>query len=148
MSLNELKCNKKLFVSCQRLLIWETLTCSWRNVTTADVLPRFSRQPMERRRGNFSFHPSFVPQLEQSSWEAVIWKVFFSSGSLRSPHFLPPYKITSRFFLLSCFLVFFHSILLKVKTWGATRMLQTQAMWSSNVPPPSLNCYWTAVGQL
>ncbi len=76
-SLNKLKCNKKLFVSCQRLLIWETLTCSWRNVTTADVLPRFSRQPMERRRGNFSFHPSFVPQLEQSSWEAVIWKDFF-----------------------------------------------------------------------
>lgn len=148
MSVNKLKCNKKLFVSCQRLLIWETLTCSWRNVATADVLPRFSRQPMEKRRVNFSFHPSsFVPQLEQSSWEAVNWKVF-PSRSLRSPLFLSPYKITSRFFLLRCFLVFFHCILFKDKTWGAARMLQTQAVWSSNVPPPFLNCYWLAVGQL
>ncbi len=148
MSVNKLKCNKKLFVSCQRLLIWETLTCSWRNVATADVLPRFSRQPMEKRRVNFSFHPSsFVPQLEQSSWEAVNWKVF-PSRSLRSPLFLSPYKITSRFFLLSCFLVFF------IAFYSKTRLEELQGCYKPKLcdpvmsPPPFLNCYWMAVGQL
>lgn len=103
----------------------------------------------KKRRGNFSFHPSsFVPRLEQTRWEAVNWNVF--------PLWIPAFTTfrptvqnhISFFFLFSCFLFFFHTILFRDKTRRATRMLQTQAVWSSNVPPPFLLCYWLAVGQL
>lgn len=57
MSVNELKSDYKMFVCCHRLLIWKTQTCSWRNVATDDVLPRFSRQPMEKKEWEFLLSP-------------------------------------------------------------------------------------------
>lgn len=134
-----------MFVFCHRLLIWKTQTCSWRNETTDDVLPRFSRQPMEKKEREFLLSPLLL-----RSWARTdqLRGCKIEMFSLHSPHFVPPYKITSHFFLFSCFLFFFHIVLFKDKTRRATRMLQTQAMWSSNVPPPFLLCYWWAVGQL
>lgn len=144
MSVNKLKCNKKLFVSCQRLLIWETLTCSWRNVITADVLPRFSRQPMDRRRRNFSFHPSFVPQLKQSSWEAVHLKVFFPLG----PCVHHIFSLRTKLLFVSSFsAVFWFSF---IAFYSKTRLEELQGCYKPKLCDPvmSLLRSWTAIGWL